>query len=138
MTNYLVISLVSGILMGVLDGFINGNSFAARLYQVYKPIFRDTVNIPVGFAIDIFFGFLLAGVFLVIYPGLPGASGLLKGLSYGVLVWLFRGVMGVLSQWVMYKVPPKTLVYTLLTGLVEMLVLGLLYGAGLNSAVSVF
>ena len=138
MENYVFIGLMSGILMGVLDAFIHRNSLAVRLHQVYKPISKDSVNMLVGFGIDILYGFLLAGVFLVLYPGLPGASGLLKGVSYGVLVWLLRVLMNVVSQWVMYKVPLKTLGYTLLTGLGEMLVLGLLYGAALNTSLSLF
>ena len=138
MDNYIVISLISGVLFGVLDGFINANPMAVRLNEVYKPITRDSVNFIAGIGIDIVYGFLLAGIFLVLYPSLPGGSGLLKGLSFGVLVWIFRVVMNVLSQWVMYKVPLKTLGYTLLTGFAEMLVLGLLYGAGLNSSISLF
>ena len=138
MNNIFIIGLMSGILMGVLDGFINANSLAVRLYEVYKPIARDSVNMLAGFGIDIFYGFLMAAVFLVLYPAMPGATGLLKGISFGVVVWLFRVVMNVFSQWMMYKVPLKTLGYTLLTGLAEMLVLGLLYGAGLNSSLSLF
>ena len=138
MTSYVVISLVSGLLFGVLDGFINANPLAVRLYQVYKPIARDSVNMVVGFGIDILYGFLLSALFLTLYQTLPGTTGLLKGLSFGILVWLLRVVMAALSQWVMYRIPLKTLGYALLTGLAEMLVLGLLYGAGLNGTVSLF
>jgi len=137
-TSYIVISLVSGLLFGVLDGFIHANPLAVRLYQVYRPITRDSVNFILGIGIDILYGFLLAGVFLVLSPSLPGANGLLRGISFGVLVWIFRVVMDVLSQWVMYKIPAKTLVYTLLTGLAEMVVLGLLYGAGFDPALKLF
>ena len=41
----------------------------------------------------------------------------------------FRVAMGAASQAVMFQVPAAALVYTLLTGLAEMIVLGLLYGA---------
>jgi hypothetical protein len=40
----------------------------------------------------------------------------------------------VASQWMMYKVPTKALIYTLLAGLGEMLILGILYGLTLHPA----
>lgn len=136
MTSYLIISIVSGILFGVLDAVINANPFAQRLYQVYIPIAKKSVNFVAGIAIDLFFGFIMAGLFLLLYNSLPGANGLLKGLSFGIIAWFFRVVMYVASQWMMFIVPGRTLVYTLFTGLGEMLVLGLLYGLGLKPAYS--
>ena len=45
MTSYIVVSLVTGILFGALDGLINANPFARRLNEVYKPIAKTTLNI---------------------------------------------------------------------------------------------
>ena len=56
----------------------------------------------------------------------------MKGISFAVLVWFFRVVMGVASQWMMFNVPTEALVYSLVTGLGEMLVLGMLYGLTLR------
>jgi hypothetical protein len=50
------------------------------------------------------------------------------------LAWFFRVVMSAASQWVMFSVPVKTLLYSLVTGLVEMLILGVLYGLTLKPA----
>jgi hypothetical protein len=135
MTAYIIVSVVGGILFGVMDGLINGNPYAARLFDCYKPIARTSVNVLAGVIIDLAYGFILAGVFLLLYDSLPGESGLLKGLSYALLVWFFRVVMSALSQWMMFKVPGKATVYSLLTGLGEMLVLGVLYGLTLSPAV---
>jgi hypothetical protein len=60
----------------------------------------------------------------LLYPCLPGASGLAKGLSFGLVVWLFRVVMGVAGEWMMFAVPASTLWYKLASGLAEMLALG--------------
>ncbi len=135
MTNYLIVSVVSGILFGVLDGLINANPFAVGLYEAYKPIAKTSVNLPVGMAIDLVYGFVMAGAFLILYASLPGEVGLVKGISFAVLVWFFRVAMSVASQWMMFNVPTSTLLYTLLTGLGEMLVLGILYGLTLRPAV---
>jgi hypothetical protein len=40
--------------------------------------------------------------------------------------------MSVISQWMMYKMPGKTLAYALLAGLAEMQILGILYGLALQ------
>jgi Zn-dependent protease len=68
---------------------------------------------------------------LLLYDSLPGEIGLLKGLAFALLVWFFRVFMNTASHWVMFKIPIKTLLYSLVTGLGEMLVMGVLYGLSL-------
>jgi hypothetical protein len=128
MIGYIIVSIVSGILFGVMDSLINANPLAQRLYEIYKPIAKPSVNILAGVVIDLVYGFIMAGIFLLLYNSLPGEVGLLKGIGFALLVWFFRVVMFVASQWMMFNVPAKALIYTLVTGLGEMLVLGTLYG----------
>ncbi len=128
MTTYVVVSIVGGILFGILDGLINANPMAQRLYDVYKPIAKTSLNVVAGVTIDLAYGFIMAAVFLLLYTSLPGETGIAKGLSFAILVWFFRVVMSVASTWLMFTVPAQTLVYSLLAGLVEMLALGILYG----------
>jgi hypothetical protein len=132
MISYIIVSLISGIVFGILDGLMNANPLATRLFEVYKPIAKTSINFVVGMIIDLAYGFILAAIFLLLYSSLPGETGLLKGVSFALMVWFFRVVMSVASQWMMFKVPAKALLYTLLTGLGEMLILGILYGLALN------
>jgi len=132
MTTYIVLSIVGGILFGILDGLINANPVAQRLYEVYKPIAKTSLNVVAGVAIDLAYGFIMAAVFLLLYTSLPGEAGIVKGLSFAILVWFFRVVMSVASTWIMYTVPARTLLYTLFAGLAEMLALGILYGLTLR------
>src|SRR4030042_3885215 len=125
---YIIVSIVSGILFGVIDGLINANPLAQKLNKVYKPITKTTMNIPAGIVIDLIYGFVMAGIFLLLYNSLPGELGLVKGISFAFLAWFFRVVMYVNSQWMMFNVPIGALLYTLLTGLCEMIILGILYG----------
>jgi hypothetical protein len=134
MPDYILVSLVSGILFAILDGVINANPLARRLYAVYQPIAKTTLNPLAGMVIDLAYGFIMAGVFLLLYQSLPGETGLLKGGSFAWLVWFFRVVMSAASQWMMFTVPVKALGYTILAGLGEMLILGLLYGLTLQPA----
>lgn len=135
MTGYIIVSIAGGILFGVMDGIINANPLAQRLYSVYEPIAKKTINVPAGIIIDLFYGFVMAGIFLLIYDSLPGESGVIRGLSFGAIMWFFRVFMQVASQWMMFNVPVKALFYTLISGLTEMLVLGLLYGLTLKHLV---
>jgi hypothetical protein len=121
-------------IFGAMDGVINANPLAQRLFMVYQPIARTSVNAPAGIAIDLIYGLVMAGIFLLLYPSLPGASGWAKGLSFAVLAWFFRVLMNAASDWMMFKVPAATLLYGLGTGLLEMLVIGILFGLTLRPA----
>ncbi len=135
MIRYIIVSFVSGILFGTLDGVIHANPLAQRLYEVYKPIARTSFNPLAGIVIDLVYGFVMAGVFLLLYKSLPGGTGLAKGVSFAVLAWFFRVVMYTASQWVMFNIPVETSLYSLVAGLGEMLILGVLYGLTLKPAI---
>jgi len=125
MTRYLFASILTGVLFGIMDGIIHGNAFAKRLYAIYEPISKKSISIAAGIIIDLSYGFIIAGVFLLLYKSLPGRSWILKGLSFSILIWFFRVVMYVTTQWMMFTIPYQTLLYTLGTGLIEMMILGL-------------
>ena len=130
---YIVVSVASGVLFGIMDGVINSNPLATQLYAFYNPLARTSLNLPGGIVIDLIYGFVMAAIFLMLYEGLPGGEmGALKGVSYGLTVWFFRVVMSVATQWVMFNLPIPMLLYTLTTGLVEMLVIGIFYGLFLH------
>jgi Family of unknown function (DUF6789) len=134
MLKYILVGIGSGILFGMMDGVINANPLAQRLHEFFKPIARSSVNAPAGIVIDLIYGLVMAGLFLLLYRSLPGASGWIKGISFGLLAWFFRVLMNAASQWMMFKVPGDTLAYSVLTGLLEMLVIGVLYGLALRPA----
>ncbi len=134
MIRYVLVSVASGILFGILDAVIHANPLAQRLYEVFKPIARTSLNPLAGIVIDLVYGFVMAGVFLLLYKSLPGETGLVKGLSFAVLAWFFRVVMYSASQWVMFNIPVETTLYALVAGLGEMLILGVLYGLTLKPA----
>ncbi len=103
---------------------------AQRLYAVYRPIARQSVNAPLGLSFDLVSGVVMAALFVALMPALPGGP-IGKGLAFGVMVWFFRVAMGVAAQAVMFNIPGSTLAYTLAAGLLEMSILGVLYGMAL-------
>jgi hypothetical protein len=115
-----------------MDGLINGNSYAQKLFLVYKPIAKTSINLPAGIIVDIIYGFVMAGLFILLYKSLPGETGLIKGLSFAGITWFFRIAMSVISSWMMFNIPANALIYSLVAGLNEMLVLGILFGLTLK------
>lgn len=128
MTRYILVSIINGIVFGALDGVINGNPYAQKLFQAYKPIARTSINAPAGIIIDLVYGFIMGAVFLLLYSALPGDSGIIKGISFGLIAWFFRTVMSAASSWMMFNIPASALFYTAITGLIEMLIIGMIYG----------
>ncbi|MEJ2034899.1 MAG: hypothetical protein P8X69_01875, partial [Maritimibacter sp.] len=87
---------------------------------------------PAGIVIDLVYGFVIAGIFVLLHAALPGQLGLVKGLSLGLGIWFFRVVMSVATIWMTQQVPPALLQYQLATGLAEMLILGAFLGVMLR------
>lgn len=123
-----VVGLCAGLLIAIADAVINANPLAQHLYDLYRPIARPSVNAPLGLALDLISGMVMGYLFVVLAPALGGGR-LTKGLAFGGIAWFFRVAMGSASQLVMFRVTAPTLLYGLFTGLAEMLILGMFYGA---------
>lgn len=123
----LAVGIAAGFIFAVLDGLQNANPVAQRLYAAYKPITRESVNAPLGVAFDLVLAVVMAFLFVLLAPALPGGP-LTKGLAFGGIAWFFRVAMGVAGQAVMFKLPAESLIYSLVSGLAEMAIIGAIYG----------
>ncbi len=121
--------LAAGIVFLVLDGVLNANPLARQLYAVYQPIARPSVNALAGSAIDLAYGLVLALLYARLRPSLPGRTGLGQALSFGLIVWFLRVAMRVGGEWVTTAVPPSVHAYTLVAGLVQVLLVAVLIAA---------
>lgn len=126
------VGLGAGLLFAILDGLIHANPVAQRLYSVYRPIMRTSVNAPLGLLFDFVSGIVIAFLFVALSPALP-EGWVAKGLAFALIAWFFRVAMGSASQIVMFQVPAAAVLYGLLTGLGEMIALGLLYAVLLKA-----
>ncbi len=133
MIRLILVCIINGMIFGILDGLINANPMARKLFETYKPISKDIINVPAGIIIDLIYGFVMGFVFLLLYNSLPGSTGVVKGLSFGTVIWFFRVFMNIVTTWMTLKIPVKTLIYTGITGLLEMMVIGLIYGLFLKT-----
>jgi hypothetical protein len=117
-----ICSIIVGILFIVFDMLIAITT--SPLYALYSDlaIWKTPPNILVGTIFDIINGFILVGVYMVLYIGIPGL-GWKKGLTYGIIVDLFRVVMMTFSSIVMLDIPLLLVVVSLVTGYIEIIVL---------------
>jgi hypothetical protein len=91
-------------------------------------------KIKFGLIFEVVNGFMLAVIYAIIHPSLPGGRRWQKGLSYGLLVWGLRVVMWAFSTYMMTDMPPILIVITVITGLIEVLILGIVIAAIYRSA----
>jgi hypothetical protein len=133
MTTFVIIGLAGGLIFAVLDFVLNVNPLAQRLNEPYRPIARRQMPLAAAVAIDLLSGLIMAGIFLLLRPAFPGGPVLGAAISFGLLAWFFRVLMAVLSQWVMFEIPAKTLLYIAAAGLLEMLALGLFYAMAFSA-----
>jgi hypothetical protein len=126
------VGIGAGVVFAILDGLLNANPVAQRVYAAYRPIARESVNAPLRLSFDIVSGVVMAALFAALMPALPGGA-LSEGLAFGVMAWFFRVAMGVAGQAVMFNLPASMLAYALVAGLAEMSILGALYGLTLRA-----
>lgn len=121
-------SIFVGLAFVLLDAVVNANPLAQDAYAPFAPIVRHEIDILPASAIDLAYGFALCAIFIVLYRGLPGDIAVVKGLTFGLLLWFLRVVMNAAGQWILFAIPATTVGYSVAAGLLEMLLLGVLVG----------
>ena len=124
----LACGIITGVLFSVFDMLIAMST--SPMFSPYSdlPIWKTPPNILAGVIFDLINGFILAGIYTIIYNGIPG-FGWRKGLNYGVFVGLFRVLMSSFSTIVMYNIPLTLVVTSLITGYIEIIILCVILAA---------
>jgi len=118
----IIVGVVAGGAFLILDGVLNANPLAQQFYAPYHPIARPSVSAVAGSIIDLAYGVVLVFLFVTLRPSLPGQGILMKALSFGLIVWFLRVCMRVAGEWVVTTIPVQTHIYTLVAGLVQILI----------------
>ncbi len=118
----LACSMVMGVLFIIFDMLIVIST--SPIFAPYSdlPIWKTPPNILAGLFFDLINGFILVAVYVIIYNGISG-FGWKKGLYYGLIVGLFRVVMMSFSSIVMYNIPLRLVITSLITGYIEIAIL---------------
>ena len=126
MLRRILVSFAAGVAFVALDGFLNANPVAQHVYAAYRPIARSSVNALAGALVDLAYGAILVALFVTLRHCLPGRTALMKGVSFGAMVWFLRVVMRVAGEWITTTLPTSAHVYSLAAGLVQMLLVAIL------------
>ena len=119
-----VLFLVLDAALGTAGGLIGAQVFGLPAEQ--PPGFEAKVKY--GLIFELINGFMLAVIYAVIHPSLPG-QGWRKGISYGLIVWGLRVVMGAFSTYMMTDTSPILIGINAVTGLIEVMILGIVIAA---------
>jgi hypothetical protein len=124
----LIAGFVTGIVFLILD--IVFAIVASPILAPYASlaVWKNPPEFTAGSVFDIINGLMLAGVYSVLYKGIPG-KGLKKGFNYGLIVGLFRVVMSAFSNFVMIAIPTEVVLANLLSGYVEIVLLCVILSA---------
>jgi hypothetical protein len=116
--------LVLDMAFGMLGGWLGTRLFGLPAAQP-ADLSKKT---RLGLLFEVVNGFMLAFVYALIQGSLPG-QGWVKGIPYGLIVWGLRVVMWAFSTYVMTDMSPITIGINVVTGLVEVLLLGVTIAA---------
>ncbi len=117
-----VLFLVLDAVFGVVGGLIGDQCFGLPATQ------PDEAKMMIGLIFELINGSMLVLIYSVIHPSLPGQRWK-KGISYGLIVWGLRVVMWAFSTYMMTDMSPSMIVITVVTGLIEVLILGIVIAA---------
>jgi hypothetical protein len=127
----IVTGIVASVLFLVLDAALGmaGGVIGAQVFGL--PVEQPSgfeAKIKLGLLFELVNGFMLAVIYAVIHPSLPG-QGWKKGISYGLIVWGLRVVMWAFSTYMMTDMASLLIVINVVTGLIEVLILSLVIAA---------
>lgn len=112
---------------GVISGFFSITVFKLPIFVSDSTLWRQEFSPYLSISLDIIYGIILAGLFNLLYMSIPGKA-IMKGISFGLIVWFFKTVMAMGAIRVMFNVSDKILLYWTFSGLLEMLMIGAVLG----------
>ena len=123
--------IIGGVLAGLvilLTGMVFG-ALSSEMYKMsprvfWKPMGGDWFTKVIIF--DLASGLVLACVFSIIKGMLPG-TGLIKGISFGIIVWAVGPMLGLTMTYLTMAIRVKLIAVWALNGLVNYLLSGLVF-----------
>lgn len=119
-----ILFLALDAILGTLGGLIAMHLFHSPMEQ--PPGIEDKV--AVGLIFEFANGFMLAGIYRTVQSALPG-TGWRKGIRFGLIVWGLRVIMWGFSTYMMTDMAPALILIYVVTGFIEVLILGAVIAA---------
>lgn len=122
-----VVSRMAGTILGIVTcGGIFNWVYALEPTDIWKPMAGPP---PIWFNVaSLALGIILALIYALLYRGIPG-RGIVKGLVFGLFVWLVGTVPGMLATYTFMRIATGVVIYWTIQGLVVLLVEGIIIAA---------
>ncbi|MEK9149510.1 MAG: hypothetical protein AAB267_05630 [Candidatus Desantisbacteria bacterium] len=122
-----VVARIAGTIFGIATcGWLFNWVYTLEPTEIWKPMAGPP---PIWFnAASLGLGIVLALVYALLYRGIPG-KGIVKGLVFGLFIWLVGTLPGMLSTYTFMRVATTVVIYWTILGLVALLVEGAIIAA---------
>ena len=112
------------LLMGMVFGALSSEMYKMSPRVFWKPMGGDWFTKVIIF--DLASGLVLACVFSIIKGMLPG-TGLMKGLSFGMIIWIVGPLLGLTMTYLTMAIRAKLIAVWALNGLFNYILSGLVF-----------
>lgn len=127
-----LLSAIAGMVVHTAGSFLTMSFYMdPSLFGVWSKVMMPGPGVPPAsfFVLSFFFGFLAAVLYAAVYSvlmkSIPG-KGCLKGLYYGLFLFLLAGLPGALSMYLLINLPAALIAFWALENLVVYAASGLL------------
>jgi len=127
MKKVIIGGLLAGVvilLMGMVFGAMSAEMYKQSPQVFWKPMGGDWFTKMAVF--DLVTGLVLAVIFSIIKSALPG-NGLMKGISFGIIIWIVGPLLGLTMTYLTMAIRVKLIAVWTLNGLVNYLLSGLIF-----------
>lgn len=124
MTKFIIISVVSGLILGVIDFLFSNEDLSEGLSGFFRQFSESAREAAACIGINLALGFGMTGIFLLMKKSLPG---FVIVMGFALAVWFFRVMMFFIRQWMTFKASANDLAYVFIAGVSQMITLGILY-----------
>lgn len=116
-----IMFLFLDMLFGILGGQI---TYSITREAIIQPSGTESKFLW-GILFDVINAFILVVIYALIYRCLPGTRWQ-KGITYGFIIWGLRVLMWAFTSFIMFDPSPILLLITVILGLLEVIILGII------------
>lgn len=127
--------ILAAIVVTLFNFIVGGLTCGCAFSWVYKlepvNVWKPMENFPfiMVLASTFFIDLLFVLVYAIINKGVPGKNRYVKGLLYGLFVWMVGVVPGMISTYIFMTVSTTVVIYWTILGLIEIPLKGLIAAA---------
>lgn len=127
--------ILAAIVVTLFNFIVGGLTCGCAFSWVYKlepvNVWKPMENFPfiLVLATTFFIDLLFVLVYAIINKGVPGKNRYVKGLLYGLFVWMVGVVPGMISTYIFMTVSTTVVIYWTILGLIEIPLKGLIAAA---------